>query len=114
MVFVPDPLKNKYKDNNVSQLPYSNLYQEQQLTSTINVSIRLAQDHNDQNNIKLVWEYYVLNSGYKWNIERYNADDDRWEVVKTFAIDPEKSQDTYTTEGARYAKPLSIASTSAK
>ena len=98
VVFLPDILKEKYKDK-IQELPYSNLWEEITVNTDLNVPIKLAQDRTNNTGIKLMWEYNVKKTGCEWRIDKHPLGQTTWIPVTTIPVDTKQSNASFLETG---------------
>ena len=105
IVFLPDVLESKYKDK-LTSLPgetgYTpHLWREAQVSTKLEMPIKLDQDRSYDGAVRLVWEYCVQPSGQNWTIEYSPAGKNAWRVLdNSMMVDPDKSTASFDADGS--------------
>ena len=107
VVFLPSLLEEGYKENLVN-LPgqssthsSADLWEEQSVSTLMEVPIKLTQDRSYEKVVRLVWEYNIQLKGLDWRIDYRPLGTTTWKAVgETLPIDTKQYETHYDTEGS--------------
>jgi len=99
VIFLPDILESKYKDN-LTKLPGYNrahndtdLWEEQSGSTKLDVPITLTQDKTYDKDVFLKWQYSIPLQGLAWTIEYKKTGEKTWlSKTETIPLDPNETE----------------------
>ena len=99
VIFLPDILESKYKDN-LTKLPGYNrthnntdLWEEQSGSTKLDVPITLTQDKTYDKDVFLKWQYSIPLNGLAWTIEYKKTGEKTWlSKTETIPLDPNETE----------------------
>ena len=107
VIFLPDILADKYKDQLTSGMLsaqgilIANFWLEKQVSTKLEMPIKLSQDRTYEGAVRLVWEYCVQPTGQNWTIEFSPAGEDAWRTLdSSMMVDPDKSIASFDADGS--------------